>query len=102
MSRDQCEVRHQSKMFSFDKRRKLIVVELSTLGPNPFGRVWMDAADEGMTIVSERTGQLATFAVEKVQRDSENEIEVYILYPTPATVRMMPELRNWRLHVLND
>lgn len=50
-----------------------LVAEVSDLGPRfSMGRVYDDAADEGLTVVSKRTGAEVVFAVERyVEREGE-------------------------------
>jgi hypothetical protein len=47
------------------------------------GRVYDDACDEGLTLVSATTGREIVFAVAQIDRDSEGDITVW--YLTPAT-----------------
>jgi hypothetical protein len=46
-----------------------------------FGRVYNDACDEGLTLVSERTGTEVVFAVTKETRNSEGETLWWDLTP---------------------
>lgn len=55
------------------------VAEMSEL--RGFGRVWNDSCDEGLTVVSHRTGEEVVFAVEHVEVDSEGDIRYWNLKP---------------------
>lgn len=47
------------------------------------GRVYDDAADEGLTLVSHKTGQEVVFVVSSVERDAEGDIQLWNLVPAP-------------------
>lgn len=47
------------------------VAEASEL--NGFGRVWSDSCDEGLTVVSARTGDIRVFVVDHVEYDPEGD-----------------------------
>lgn len=48
------------------------VAEASSLPP--FGRVWDDACDTGLTLISARTGREVVCAVEREERDGDGDL----------------------------
>ncbi len=60
-----------------DERR--YVGEISST--NGFGRVYDDACDEGLTLVSARTGNEQVFVVADVDVDSEGDVRFWTLKP---------------------
>jgi hypothetical protein len=65
--------------------RKAFVAELSDLGPRfAFGRVWNDSCDEGLTLVSHRTGRRVVCVVEWIERDREGDTAYWQLRPVNA------------------
>jgi hypothetical protein len=100
-TKDQCTVRHRSSKFTFHRSSRMIVAELSELGPQPTGRIWPDAADEGLVIVSEKTGEEATFVHYGDDLTSDG-VAVRKFSPTAETVRRLPAIVGWKLHLLND
>jgi hypothetical protein len=74
---------------------RLLVGEASSLPE--FGRVWDDACDEGLTVVSHHTGREVVYAVALVSRDGEGDIAFWDLTPAARADRTLPTLR-----VFND
>lgn len=70
--------------FTFDARQARFVAEISDLGRGfTFGRVWDDSVDEGLTLVSTRTGDEIVFVVDdEIVRDG--EIRYWKLIPAVA------------------
>lgn len=58
-----------------------------------FGRVYDDAVDEGLTVVSERTGRQVTFVVTEERRDAEGDIQLWELRSV---------CRNFTMTLFND
>lgn len=63
----------------------VLVAEASELPE--FERVWDDACDVGLTVVSHRTGTEVVYAVEEIARDSEGDILYWMLEPAKRTER---------------
>ena len=81
--------------------------ELSSLGVKPtqnaFHRLYPDACDEGITLVSEVTNKEATYYVDSVDTDSSHEdIYGWNLLPTPETIKQLPHLKNTKILIIND
>lgn len=65
---------------------RVLVAEMSDL-PGDLERVWNDACDVGLTIVSQRTGRSIVFCVEHEQRDAEGDLMWLDLRPASLTER---------------
>lgn len=96
-----------SNQFSYNKEKNSFVTEMSSLcslveDVNPFVQIYPDAADEGFTMISERTGHEAKFAVNLYERDAEGEFVAWHLVPTAETVRKNPRLRGATVTIFND
>lgn len=71
-----------SRRFYWDASTLTFVADLSDLGKDfQFGRVYDDACDIGLTLVSQRTGTEVVFAIEDEKRDSEGELQYIELIP---------------------
>jgi hypothetical protein len=57
------------------------VTEISDLGRRPFGQVWDDACDEGLTLISRHDGSEHVFVVHETVRDADNDIAYWLLVP---------------------
>lgn len=59
--------------FTWDRVSKKFIAEISDLGKGfTLGRVWNDSCDEGLTLISHRTGAELVFVVEnEVTRDGD-------------------------------
>lgn len=65
----------------------MLVAEASDLDrPSPFGRVYDDACDEGLTLVSHVTGREMVFAVDHIERDREGDLMYWDLKPVRELV----------------
>jgi hypothetical protein len=68
--------------FNWDAANRMFSAEASDLGPSfRFEQVYDDACDEGMTLISHRTGQAVTCAVTHVERDREGDLLYWDLLP---------------------
>lgn len=73
---------------------KLLVAEMSDFGRDfRFGRVYDDACDVGLTIVSRRTGREVVFAVDREFRDREGELLWVELVPANLSERGLCRVR---------
>jgi hypothetical protein len=81
--------------FAWSKNRG--VTEISTLGPDfDFSRVWNDACDEGLTIVSHKTGREIVFAINNTRRDADNDVVAWEL------TSVSPKFHGISLVIFND
>jgi len=102
-----CHKYWSTKEFHWDAKEKLFSVEISTLaGPlrdrKPvFGQVYDDACDEGIVLVSHKTGREVVCAVEKVDTDSEGDVAGWNL--VPINKKSGRPMKNWfRVLIIND
>ncbi len=78
----------------FVKDENMLVAEISDFGKNwNFERVWDDACDEGMTIVSHHTGKKVVYAVDHIERDRENDLLYWDLKPADRVDSHLPTVR---------
>jgi len=82
-----------TNQFHYDSVGREYVGEMSST--NGFGRVYDDACDEGLTLVSSRTGKSVVFVVDATIRDAEGDIEYWMLVPaTERSLRISVRLFN--------
>ncbi len=75
--------------FTYVPGDRLFVAEASDFAGGPFGRVYDDACDEGLTLVSARTGRQVVFAVTHIEVDRrEGELLYWDLEPAPGQARL--------------
>ena len=96
-----------TKLFSYNKESKGFIAEaydLCSIRENPFHRIYSDSCDEGITLVSERTGVAADYVIYRTEfSDNEDrELLYWTLHPTPSTVRKCPQLRGSYVTIFND
>lgn len=58
-----------TECFTYDAATCTFTAEASSLPLRGFGRVWDDSCDEGLTLVSHRTGDEVVFVLEHVEVD---------------------------------
>lgn len=66
-----------TRQFTYDKATRTFTAEISET--NGLGRVWDDSTDEGLTLVSTRTGAEIVFVVVAEERDAEGELQAWKL-----------------------
>jgi hypothetical protein len=94
-----------TSLFTFVKSSQEFVTEMSDLpSPNVYHRLYPDACDVGITLISEKTNQEATYChSEDVYTDDEDhEFTHAILLPTLETIRKYPRLKNTKVVLIND
>jgi hypothetical protein len=69
-----------------------------------FKQIYPDAADEGMTVVSNRTGREVDYVVVKVDQMPGEDFEIagWNLEPTAKSLRQVPACRGTKLLIIND
>lgn len=94
-----------TNQFSHDKENKKFVAEVSSLGRFKFKQVYPDAADEGIELISERTGCISLWVVtDRIHEEKGNygAIMIWHLAPTPETIRKYPRLKDYIMIIFND
>ena len=96
-----------TKSFSVNGKAKRMVTEASECGycsatPTLF-RIYGDACDVGIRVVSHKTRRAAVWYLEtEVRNEFENETILWRFRPTTETVRAYPNLAGWILEIYND
>lgn len=73
--------------------RSMMTGEISTLGIGvTFEQVWDDACDEGLTLISHRTGTEVVYAVDHIE-SREGDILYWDLRPADLRDHALPTLR---------
>lgn len=97
---------YSSSKFTCSRDSREFVCEssdLCALRDGPFyGRIYDDAADIGLGILSELSGNIAVFYLRDVEKDSDGDIKFWKLFATEETVRDIPNLMNYTVIVFND
>jgi hypothetical protein len=68
-----------TERFTYVPAQNMFVAEASDL-PR-LGQVYDDACDEGLTLISQRTGREIVFAVNGVERDRDGDVQYWDLRP---------------------
>lgn len=82
--------------------KKMLIADHSDLGNYIWQRLYDDAIDVGIALYNPSTGATTRWSLTEEVRDKEGELSVTLFSPTPETFRMVPAMRGWVLHVLND
>lgn len=98
-------MKFSTDMFHWTPEDGLFSQELSSLNVTPnqnaFHRLYNDACDEGITLVSHITDEEATYYIDKVD-SSFGDVQGWHLLPTPETIRQFPRLKNTKVLIIND
>lgn len=93
-----------SKQFTLSG--KTLVAEISELSSGNrrqvFGQVYQDSCDEGLRVVSAKTGASVDFYVYKTDNGSEGEIAGWRLRPTRESIKRVPTCERVEVLVIND
>jgi hypothetical protein len=76
-----------TRQFSYDAASSTFSAEVSST--NGLGRVYADACDVGLTLVSSRTGRSIVFVVTGEDRDGEGDLRAWHLAAVGAPYRMI-------------
>lgn len=82
--------------FTWVPAERLFVAEASEVGG--FGRVWDDACDEGLTLISRHDASEVVFAIHHEQRDGEGDILYWDLRPA----RLAGQAVGFAVRIFND
>lgn len=92
-----------TKLLDWRPAMNAFVTEISDLNANgvSFGRLFDDACDQGLVLVSHKTGVQVKFYIDReVVRDG--EVVSWILLPTFDTTMKIPALIDTFVEVFND
>jgi hypothetical protein len=94
-----------TSMFHWTPEDGLFSQELSSLpsrsSENVFHRLYNDACDLGLTLISAKTNTEADYYVDTVDM-YHGEIQGWNLLPTSDTLRRLPRLKHTRVLIIND
>lgn len=100
---------YRSAQFTYNRETKTFVAEMSDLDQGgrrePFSRVYDDACDEGLTLISDRTGEEVVFVYvdrEYMGQGEDRELAAYVLTPAPESIRGKPHLSSLKIKIFND
>jgi hypothetical protein len=96
-----------SRYFTYDAKERLFVTEMSDLDNGgtreAFGRVYDDACDVGLTIISQRTGSAVVFCLSEEKRDGEGDMMYWELEVVPECCRgIQSHLKGMKIRIFND
>lgn len=90
----------------FTISEKCFISEASDLerGRNLFKQIYPDACDEGLELISQRTGESSKWYVTNTEysNDEDRELQAWHLKPTPETLRKHPRLQGYTMTIFND
>jgi hypothetical protein len=78
---------HTTDLFTWSDADGCGIADVSDLGPEPFIRVYPDACDQGLELVSSRTGRTERFYVHETLRSPEGELQGWRLEPVSKALR---------------
>ena len=90
------------KKFTYLKKERTFVAEVSDLNTDPFSRIYPDACDEGFTLVNPKTGVGITFTLEETQRNRDMDIVAWKFIPVYEVSRSRPDLSDLKVTIIND
>ena len=90
-----------SNAFTIIKEEKLLVIEDSSLTGH-YCQAYPDACDVGFRVMSNKTGKIAMFAMDRTKRNDEGEVQWQDAVPTRETLRANHGLKGWTARVFND
>ena len=99
--------RISTRMFFYDKQDRCFSQDMSTLTDGPknrpvLDRICPDAYDEGLHLVSEKTGETCVFYVDRMHVNRDNEITHWELFVTPESLRKFPHMKGVKVIIWND
>lgn len=94
-----------TKQFDFNRETNTFSAEISMLDEggrkNIWHRAFSDACDEGLKVMSHKTGKEVMYYVHHTDT-FEGEIQGWHLLPTKESIRQVPECAGTKLFVMND
>lgn len=96
-------MRHLTSQFAHSKKDKSFVAEAATIGRSPMlGQIYPDSIDEGMILISAKTGAETKWVVVQEHHDDEGDLLFWELHPTAETLRKNPQLSGYTVTIFND
>lgn len=91
-----------SKNFTWVPEERAFVADMSDMPQGTFCRAYPDAADEGLLLVSVKTGAEVMYVENHQARDAEGELKYVEYVPTKDAARRVPGCRGTRVLLFND
>lgn len=92
--------------FTRNAEEKYFSAEASSLGfragMEPFGPLYDDACDVGITLDNPETGNRTHWYLQSPETDADNDVVQWTFKPTHETLRAHPKLAGWYLTIWND
>ena len=95
---------YSTKKFTYSPSSKLFITEasmLASVGTKMFIQIYNDSCDEGLVLISAKTGQSSYWVVDNIENNTEGEIMCWSLIPTRDTLRKLPILANHVMKIFN-
>lgn len=93
----------QHSTTKFHKFGNTMVTDASDLGRDIFSQIHSDGqTGVGIVIVSHKTDLAASFFLEDTVRDEDGDNQFWLLVPTPTTIRLYPQLKDFTVKIFND
>jgi hypothetical protein len=95
---------YSTDRFTFDPKGKCFIAEASDLDRNLFKQIFPDSCDEGLELVSSRTGETSKWYVNNTQysNDEDHELQAWHLIPTKESIQKYPRLQGYTMTIFND
>lgn len=93
-----------TNQFCMNIETKTFSAEISSLGGNVFERVYADACDLGLTLVSCLSGKHSDWVVNDIEyaADDGGDLVCWTLVPMAASLVRSPKLAGWKIKIFND
>jgi len=92
----------ESNRFTFFKPKNEFVADISDLGAFRFQRLYDDAADVGLALLSSKTGKIALFYLQCEHTNGDGDITHWTLFPTKEAIKKNPGLAFVTMTIYND
>ncbi len=79
-----------------------LLVEASTIGFQRCERLYDDACDEGVVLVSPRTANLVRWFHTDTVRDADQDVVEWVFKPCSESVAKTPNVADLTLRIIND
>lgn len=91
-----------TNQFSYQPHTRTFISDVSDLGPQVFERIYDDACDVGVQLVSAKTGKVIPFLMNDEVRDFDNDILRWNFVVEPTYARRNPSIADLKVVIFND
>lgn len=92
----------RTAQLSYSEETKNFSAFLSDIPNSEWIQTYSDACDQGLVVVSDKTGKSVTYTQEGENRDKEGDLEFLILKPTKKSTKEVPACIGTTLILFND